>query len=140
MATGESTPVAPVPEHLGPVTARLVVRGAAAAVELYRTAFGAEEIGGRFTGSEDEIIHAEMRMGDSVVMLTNETCAEASAKSPASLGGVPTAHVERGRPPRPAGSSSSAAPLLRRHLRHRHLRPRCHRIVVGLSLRSRHGL
>lgn len=81
------------------VTPRLVVHGAGAAIELYRTAFGAQQIGERFTGSEDEIVHAEMRIGDSVVMLTDETDAEASAKSPALLGGVPVAHVERWRPP-----------------------------------------
>jgi PhnB protein len=45
--------VSPVPEHLHTVTPRLVVRDGAAAIDFYRRAFGAEEIGERFTGPEE---------------------------------------------------------------------------------------
>ncbi len=42
----------PIPEHLRTVTPRLVVPDGAAAIAFYRDAFGAEEIGERFSGPE----------------------------------------------------------------------------------------
>jgi uncharacterized glyoxalase superfamily protein PhnB len=89
----DAQPVAPVPEHLHTVTPRLVVNGAAEAIEFYRSAFGAEEIGERFTGPDGRMIHAELRVGDSVVMLTDEEGDAAPARSPRSLGGVVSAIV-----------------------------------------------
>ena len=83
--------VLPIPEHLTTVTPRLVVRNGATAIEFYREAFGAEEIGERFTGPGGELIHAEVRIGDSVVMITDEAENGAPAKSPESLGGVVSA-------------------------------------------------
>lgn len=65
--------VNPIPEHLHTVTTRLVVPGGDAAFDFYARAFGAEERGERFTGPEGELIHAEIRIGDSVVMLTGES-------------------------------------------------------------------
>jgi PhnB protein len=85
------TPVSPVPEHLHTVTPRLVVRDGAAAIDFYRSAFGAVEIGDRFTGPSGELIHAEIRIGDSVVMITDEAENGQPAMSPRSLGGVVTA-------------------------------------------------
>jgi PhnB protein len=64
--------VGPVPEHLHTVTPRLVVHDGAAAIDFYRDAFAAEEIGERFAGPGGEVIHAEVRIGDSVVMITEE--------------------------------------------------------------------
>ncbi len=83
--------VGPVPEHLHTVTPRIVVRDAPAAIAFYRDAFGAEEPGERFTGPSGEVIHAEVRIGDSVVMITEEADNGAPAQSPESLGGVVTA-------------------------------------------------
>jgi PhnB protein len=83
--------VSPVPEHLHTVTPRLVLRNGAAAIDFYSAAFGAVEIGERFTGPEGELIHAEVRIGDSVVMITDEADNGAPAKSPESLGGVVSA-------------------------------------------------
>jgi PhnB protein len=73
----------PIPEHLHTVTPRLVVSDGAAAIEFYVRAFGAEEVGERFTGPGGELIHAEVRIGDSVVMLTGESD---EARSPSSAG------------------------------------------------------
>jgi PhnB protein len=84
-------PVPPIPEHLHTVTARLVVRDGAAAIDFYRKAFGAEEIGERFTGPSGELIHAEVRIGDSVLMITDEAGNDGPAQSPQSLGGVVSA-------------------------------------------------
>jgi PhnB protein len=83
--------VSPIPEHLRTVTPRLVVRSGAGAIEFYGKAFGAEELGERFTGPGGEVIHAEVRIGDSVVMISEESDEDAPAKSPESLGGVVSA-------------------------------------------------
>ena len=77
--------VRPIPEHLHTVTPRLVVGDGAAAIDFYARAFGAEELGERFTGPGGELIHAEVRIGDSVVMLTGESD---EARSPSSAGTV----------------------------------------------------
>ena|ERR1700683_1373098 len=89
MSSNPSVP--PIPEHLHTVTPRLVVRNGAAAIDFYRKAFGAEELGERFMGPDGELIHAEMRIGDSVVMISDEGDNGAPAKSPESLGGVVSA-------------------------------------------------
>jgi PhnB protein len=85
------TQVSPVPERLHTVTPRLVVRDGAGAIDFYRLAFGAVEIGDRFTGPSGELIHAEIQIGDSVVMITDEGENGQPAKSPQSLEGVVTA-------------------------------------------------
>jgi len=74
------------------VTPRLVVADGAAAIEFYRDAFGAEQIGERFTDPDGRVIHAEIRIGDSVVMIT-EDAGDASglARSPHSAGGTVSA-------------------------------------------------
>ena len=84
--------VDPVPEHLGTLTPRLVVSDGAAAIEFYARAFGAEQRGERFTGPGGELIHAELRIGDSFVMITEESADDGSrAVSPQSAGGAVTA-------------------------------------------------
>jgi PhnB protein len=83
---------APIPEHLGTVTPRLVVADGAAAIRFYRDAFGAEEIGECFTDPDGRVIHAEIRIGDSVVMITEDAGdASAVARSPRALGGIVSA-------------------------------------------------
>ena len=81
--------VRPVPAHLHTVTPRLVVADGAAAIAFYAEAFGAEEIGERFTGPGGEVIHAEIGIGDSVVMIT-EDAVDGPARSPDQLGAIVT--------------------------------------------------
>ena len=81
--------VSPVPEHLHTVTPRLVVSDGAAAIAFYARAFGAGQIGERFTGPGGELIHAGIRIGDSVVMIT-EDAAGGPVRSPQRLGGKVT--------------------------------------------------
>lgn len=81
--------VNPVPEHLRTVTPRLVVADGAAAIAFYAEAFGAQELGDRFTGPNGELIHAEIRIGDSVVMLTQDE-ADGPVSSPERLDGKVT--------------------------------------------------
>lgn len=59
-----------VPEHLHTVTPRLVVSDGAAAIEFYRQAFGAQEIGRRFVDPEGRLVHAEVEIGDSVIAIS----------------------------------------------------------------------
>ncbi len=63
----------PVPEHLHTVTPRLIVSDGAAAIEFYARAFAAREIGDRFSAPDGSVIHAEVQIGDSVVMITQDT-------------------------------------------------------------------
>jgi PhnB protein len=92
MQADATTPVSPIPEHLHTVTPRLVVHDGAAAIDFYARAFGAVEIGERFSDPAGRVIHAEVRIGDSVVMITEEgSDADVPVKSPQSLGGVVSA-------------------------------------------------
>ena len=60
-----------VPAGYHSVTPAIVVRDAAAAIEFYKKAFGAEEID-RMAGPDGSIMHAEIRIGDSRIMLGEE--------------------------------------------------------------------
>jgi PhnB protein len=60
----------PVPEGYHTVTPALVVDGAADAIEFYERAFGAQERY-RMPGPGGTIAHAELQIGDSVVMLSD---------------------------------------------------------------------
>lgn len=76
------------PDGYHTVTPHLIVRGGTKALEFYRNAFGAEE-SVRTAGADGRIMHAEMRLGDSVIMLSDEF-PEQGIKSPQSLGGCPS--------------------------------------------------
>ena len=89
MAGSRHGAVRPVPEHLHTVTPRLVVADGAAVIAFYAKAFGAQQIGERFTGPDGELIHAEIRIGNSVVMVT-EDAVDGPVSSPQRLGGMVT--------------------------------------------------
>ena len=76
-----------VPEGYHSVTPALVVRDAAAAIEFYKKAFGAEEID-RMAGPDGSIMHAEIRIGDSRIMLGEEN-EQWGARSPLLTNGNP---------------------------------------------------
>jgi len=79
--------VNPVPEGFHTVTPYVTVRGAAGAIEFYERAFGAREIF-RWTDSDGSIRHAEVVIGDSPVMLTDEA-PEYGMSGPGSPGASP---------------------------------------------------
>ncbi len=63
--------VKPTPDGYHSVTPYLIVKGAAAAIEFYKRAFGATELM-RMEGTGGMVGHAEIRIGDSAVMLADE--------------------------------------------------------------------
>jgi PhnB protein len=77
----------PVPQGYHTVTPSIVVHDGAKALEFYRKAFGAEEKM-RMPGPDGNIMHAEFRIGDSVIMLSDEM-PDMGAKSPKAYGGTP---------------------------------------------------
>lgn len=84
--------VKPVPEGMHSVTPHLVCAGAADAIEFYKKAFGAIE-GSRMPGPGGKLMHAQLMIGDSHVMLVDEF-PDWGAIGPKALGGTPvTIHL-----------------------------------------------
>ena len=81
------SPVKPIPEGYHSVTLYLCVKGAAAAIDFYKKAFGAKELL-RMPAPGEKIGHAEIQIGDSHVMLADEF-PEMGFLSPQSVGGSP---------------------------------------------------
>lgn len=79
--------VKPIPDGYHSVTPYLVLRGAAQAIDFYVTAFGATELV-RMPGPNGTIGHAEVKIGDSPVMLADEN-PDNGAEGPEILGGSP---------------------------------------------------
>lgn len=77
--------VKPVPEGYTTVTSYLTIRGAAKAIDFYKQAFGAKELF-RMPGPDGKIMHAEILLGDSHIMLADES-SRSETKSPQTLGG-----------------------------------------------------
>jgi uncharacterized glyoxalase superfamily protein PhnB len=77
----------PIPDGYHTVTASLTVRGADRAIAFYRRAFGAEERM-RMPSPDGRVMHAEIKIGDSIVMLSDEF-PERGIRSPEGLGGSP---------------------------------------------------
>ena len=79
--------VPPIPAGYHSVTPYLLVRGAAEALAFYQRAFGAEELM-RLAAPDGAVAHAEIKIGDSPVMLADEgdQSDDLGQKSPATLG------------------------------------------------------
>ena len=80
--------VKPIPEGYHSVTPAVVFKDAKKAIEFYKKAFGAQE---RFvmTTPDGKVMHAELQIGDSILMLGEENPAWPEHKSAQSLGGSP---------------------------------------------------
>jgi PhnB protein len=77
----------PIPEGYPRVTPYLIVDGANAAIDFYCSVLGASERM-RMPGPDGRIGHAELQLGDSVVMLADENV-QMDARGPATIGGTP---------------------------------------------------
>ena len=79
--------VKPIPDDYPRVCAYLHIDGAAKAIDFYRQVFGATERL-RMDGPDGRVGHAELAIGDSVVMLADEY-PEMGVRGPKSIGGTP---------------------------------------------------
>ena len=77
--------VKPIPEGYITVTQSLVFRDTPKAIEFYKKAFGAKERS-RMPGPDGRIMHAEITIGNSNIMLNDEVMGNRSAES---MGGSP---------------------------------------------------
>jgi PhnB protein len=80
-----TTSVKPIPEGFHTITPSLIVRDAAKAIDFYKKALGAKEIV-RMPGPDGKIMHAELKIGDSILFLAEEN-PQMNVKSPQTLGG-----------------------------------------------------
>jgi uncharacterized glyoxalase superfamily protein PhnB len=80
-----TTEVKPIPDWMHSITPHLVCAGAADAIEFYKKAFDAVELG-RVAGPPGKLIHAAIRIGDSPLMLVDEM-PECGALGPKARGG-----------------------------------------------------
>ena len=84
--------VKPIPDGMHTVTPHLICAGAADAIEFYKKAFNAVELG-RVPGPQGKLLHALIRIGDSAVMLVDEF-PDWNSFGPKSLKGSPvTIHL-----------------------------------------------
>ena len=81
-----STKTKPVPTGYHTVTPYLVIKDAGKAIEFYKKAFGATE-SVRLNTPDGNVMHAEIKIGDSYVMLCDE-CPDWNALSPQTIGGT----------------------------------------------------
>jgi len=79
--------VTPMPEGFHPVTPYLCIRGASDAIDFYKKAFDAEELI-RIPSPDGTIGHAEIQIGDSRIMISDESV-EIDFRSPDSIGVTP---------------------------------------------------
>ena len=63
--------VKPIPEGYHSITPHINASDANAAIEFYKKAFGATEKGGRALGPDGKVMHAELKIGDSVFFLND---------------------------------------------------------------------
>ena len=78
----------PVPEGFHTATPYLIIKGAAGAIEFYKKAFAATELM-RMADPSGIVRHAEIKIGDSPFMITDENPAFPEWLSPQSRGGTP---------------------------------------------------
>lgn len=84
-ASRKPKPFNPIPPGFSTVTPYLVVNDGAGAIEFYKKAFGAKEIR-RDKTPDGKVMNAQIKIGDSIVMLSDEFPG-AMTRSPTSVGG-----------------------------------------------------
>lgn len=92
-SSNPATAVDPVPNGMHTVTPHLICAGAADAIDFYKNAFGAEEMC-RMPMPDGKIMHAAIRIGDSMIMLVDEM-PDWNCLGPNARGGSPvTIHLQ----------------------------------------------
>jgi len=83
-ASRKSTSPSPIPPGFGTVTAYLTVDGGLAAMEFYKQAFGARELLRRVTPN-GKLIHGQLRIGDTIVLLS-DVFPDSNSAAPSAIG------------------------------------------------------
>lgn len=78
--------VKPIPDGYHTITPALTIRDAARAIEFYKQAFGAKQRGEVARGPDGKVMHAELQIGDSIIMMSDEF-PDFGTLSPQSVGG-----------------------------------------------------
>lgn len=81
------TSVQPIPDGFHTLTPHLVVKGASDAIEFYKKAFGAQEMGRVSAPDGNTILHTQIKIGNSIVFLVDEF-PQMGCKGPLSIGGT----------------------------------------------------
>lgn len=76
--------VKPVPERYHSLTPNLVIKNAAGAIDFYKKVFGATEID-RFPGPDGKVIHAELKIGDSIFFISDPMSQVAPGAAPGAV-------------------------------------------------------
>ncbi len=84
-----SNPVRAIPEGYHSISPSLTCKDAARAIDFYKSAFGATEIM-RMPGADGRIMHAELKIGDSVIFVNDEIPGMAQAPAP---GATPSVYL-----------------------------------------------
>lgn len=93
MSNPAGSTVQPIPDGYPRVTPYLIVDGAADAIDFYSSVLGASQRGDRMTTPDGKVGHAELALGDSLIMLADEA-PDWGAVGPRTVGGTPvTVHV-----------------------------------------------
>jgi len=74
-------PVRAIPEGYHSISPSLTCKNAARAIEFYKSVFGATEVM-RMPGPEGKIMHAELKIGDSIIFINDEIPGMAEAPAP----------------------------------------------------------
>ena len=83
-----SVKVKPIPDQFKTATPYLICKGAAAAIESYKKAFGAVEIA-RLDAPGGKIGHAQIRIGNDAIIMLTDGHPEMGGRSPQTIGGTP---------------------------------------------------
>jgi uncharacterized glyoxalase superfamily protein PhnB len=84
--------ISPIPSGFHTLTPHLIVNGASDAIAFYQKAFNAEEVS-RMAGPGKKLMHAVIRVGDSLFMLADES-PQWDTRGPQAIGGSPiTVHM-----------------------------------------------
>ena len=81
----------PIRDGFHTATPYLTVKGAAKALEFYKRAFGAHETDRMTNPDGKSVMHAEIRIGDSMLMLSDEFPQPGGSRAPETLGGTTSA-------------------------------------------------
>ena len=84
-----SNPVRAIPEGYHSISPSLTCKNAARAIEFYKSVFGATEFM-RMPGPEGKIMHAELKIGDSIIFINDEFPGMAAAPAP---GATPSVYL-----------------------------------------------